>query len=341
MVKKSSNLPTSTRKLIVEAALRGDQQKDIAKQFNCTQGAVSKILKKHRASKRYVDYPRTGRPRKTTPHLDRVITRTSKQDPKKNAVDISKEIAEDHGVKISAKTVGRRLDALGLHARAPVKKPYVSPKNRMRRIEFANKYQNWTTKDWSNVVWTDESKFNLFGSDGRRYIRRPNGKKFDPRYTNPTMKHGGGSVMVYGAFSANGVGPIVRVNGNMTSETYRDILKMTTVPWAKQYMKRGWILQADNDPKHVSKVTKQWMSNNRIQCLFWPSQSPDANPIEHLWHEVEKRLRNCKPKNGDELFTMIENEWNNLPKSLLFDLVASMPRRLKAIRDAKGFPTKY
>ena len=91
----------------------------------------------------------------------------------------------------------------------------------------------------------------------------------------------------------------------------------------------------------MSKVAKQWMSNNRIQCLPWPSQSPDANPIEHLWHELEKRLGSRKPKNGDELFTMIENEWNNLPKSLLSDLVASVPCRLKAIRDAKGFPTKY
>ncbi|RCN29074.1 hypothetical protein ANCCAN_25175, partial [Ancylostoma caninum] len=70
----------------------------------------------------------------------------------------------------------------------------------------------------------------------------------------PTVKHGGGSVLVYGAFSRNGMGPLVEIDGIMDAQLYKDILVNVAVPWANGNMPQGWILQQDNDPKHTSRL---------------------------------------------------------------------------------------
>jgi len=78
--------------------------------------------------------------------------------------------------------------------------------------------------EWRKVLFSDESKFQLFGSDGRKYVRRPTGTRYNSRYQIPTIKHGGGNVMVWGSFSYDGIGPLVEIKGTMDAIMYRDIL---------------------------------------------------------------------------------------------------------------------
>lgn len=96
-------------------------------------------------------------------------------------------------------------------------------------------------------------------SDGIKYIRRPVNKRYDAiRYQVPTIKcaHGGGSVaMVWGCFSRYGVGPLVRIEGNMDRFMYENILKTQIIPYSKENMPSGWYFQHDNDPKHTSPST--------------------------------------------------------------------------------------
>ncbi|KAK6011625.1 transposase, partial [Ostertagia ostertagi] len=109
---------------------------------------------------------RTGRPRCTSSKQDRRIVRRSKADPRLTAVDIATEFNMNEGTNLSRQTVGRRLKDAGIHGRRPAKKPFISSKNRRARVEFARRHLDWTVADWSRVLFTDESKFNLFGSDG-------------------------------------------------------------------------------------------------------------------------------------------------------------------------------
>ena len=198
-----------------------------------------------------------------------------------------------------------------------------------------------TQKNWSRVIRSDESKFCLFGSDGRRCVRHPVGKKFDPKFTKMTVKHGGGNVMVYGCFTSSGVGPLVRVDGKMDSIQFRDILRDVTVPFYNKKYRRKWVYQMDNDPKHKSQCVTQWLESKKVEVLPWPSQSPDLNPIEHLWDELGRRVRGRKHKNKDDLFAELESEWKQLQPSVCAKLVGSMSSRIEAVIKSRGYPTKY
>jgi DDE superfamily endonuclease len=181
----------------------------------------------------------------------------------------------------------------------------------------------------------------LFGTDGIKYVRRPINERFNPKYHLPTVKHGGGNFMVWGCFSRDSIGPIQRIEGIMDQVMYKGILKDTMLPHAKNQMPRGWIFQDDNDPKHTAKSVKEFLATEKVRLLEWPSQSPDLNPIEHLWEHLDRQLTGRKPSNKDDLFEKMKVAWNEIPLDVVINLVDSMPRPCQAVINARGYPTKY
>lgn len=152
------------------------------------------------------------------------------------------------------------------------------------------------------------------------------------------------------------VGSLVLVKGHLNAEQYEQILSKHMLPMAKERMMQEWYFQQDNDPKHKSArmmgpVRKLpngqrirlpgWFSLNGIRLLKTPPYSPDINPIEHLWAQLKYRLMGIHFKNKEELWETLKSEWESIPLDKIIDLVDSMPRRLRAIRLAKGGPTKY
>ena len=108
-------------------------------------------------------------------------------------------------------------------------KPYISEKNKMRRLKFATEHIIWTEEQWDYVPFSDESKFDLFGCDGRRFIRRSPKERYLPQCTKSSVKFGGGSVMVFGMISTFGTGPLVRLHSKINTTVYKEILKKHVV----------------------------------------------------------------------------------------------------------------
>lgn len=323
---------------IIEAYKAGHPQSTIKNNFGVTKQVVSRIIKNFRLRGRVVNLKRGGRKRKTTKQLDRRIKRISQQNPRLSANQILAELDESN---VSSRTIQRRLVEVGLPARRPAKKPLLSKKNIDARMLFATRHVHWTVKEWQNVLFSDECKFNIFGSDGLRVIRRPVNKRLDPKYVSGTVKHGGGNIMVWGCFSAYGIGPIHRIEGTMDRFMYRNILQDVMLPYAEWEMPLKFTYQHDNDPKHTAKIVKQWFRENNMSVLTWPGQSPDLNPIENLWEIVKTKVRQKNITNRDQLFQEIQSVWNSIDDDVISKLIASMPKRCQQVIDNKGYWTKY
>ena len=263
-----------------------------------------------------------------------------------NAVQIARTLSSITNQPISAQTIRRCLKTVGLKAVTKKKMPLLSSRHRKERMDFAVAHKDWTVEDWKRVVWSDETKINRLGSDGKKWVWKKQGEnRVGDRLVEGTMKFGGGSVMVWGCMMWEGVGYACKIDGRMDKHLYTAILE-DELQASLQYFNKtpeDIIFQHDGDPKHQSHQAKDWLKDHGFKVLIWPAQSPDLNPIEHLWSHLKRRLGEYERAPGGvlELWERVEEEWNKISASVCQGLIESMPRRVKAVLKAKGGHTKY
>ena len=190
---------------------------------------------------------------------------------------------------------------------------------------------------WNHVLWSDEIKINLFGSDGFKHVWRRPGEEYKDKCVMPTLKHGGGNVMVWGSMSAAGVGELHFIEGNMDSNMYWEILQLRMISSLQKLGLRAKF-QHDKDPKQTATAL---LKSLRVKVMDWPSMSPDLNPIEHLWGILKWKVEVRKVLNICQLHDVVMEEWKSIPVATCEVLVNSTPRRIKALLDNDGGQTKY
>jgi transposase len=212
--------------------------------------------------------------------------------------------------------------------------------NKRKRLLWARKHQHWTIQQWKKVLWTDESKFEIFGSKTRTYVRRCAGERVLEACTKASVKHGGGSVMVWGCFGNNQVGDLVKIEGILLKEGYKSNLEQHVLPNGRRLIGRGFIFQEDNDPKHSSKLCRNFMADKEkhryLYVMEWPAQSPDLNPIELLWDEIDRTIRKKSPTSKSHLWQILQQSWSEINNVTLEKLVKRMPRLCKAVIKNNG-----
>lgn len=194
---------------------------------------------------------------------------------------------------------------------------------------------------WKTVLFSDESKFNVLSSDGIAFVRREPRTRYKPNHVRATLKHGGGSTMVWGCFSGQGCGPLHQVSGIMDRFGYKNILETVMLPYAEEEMPLVWTFQHDNDQKHTSKCVKEFLEVKKVEMLDWPAQSPDLNPIENLWGILKRRVRGQRFSSTKALFEALKTEWESIPMKTINSLITLMPKRCEAVIKNNGYWTKY
>lgn len=320
----------------------GMSSRVIASKYKVSQSSVARIAK---TIKEDLPPSHSGHPSKLSKTTRHSIIRDITSGNLQNAVQAQEYLSTHLNITVSTNRVRQILKEEGMTTVRLTKGPKLTPKHIKQRMDFVHMYEDWTVDDWKLVLWTDETRINRIGSDGNIWAwknpRNPNQK----RLYDETVKHGGGSVFLWGCFSYYGPGFISRIHGNMDASLYIEILD-ECVPLTQEYYDidpQTMKFQQDNDSKHTSKLAKEFFEANDYDLIIWPANSPDLNPIEHLWHYVKQQLQKYElpPRGVNELWERIQEVWDNIPIEVCQNLVESMPNRIQAVKKAKGGHTHY
>uniref|UniRef100_A0A673ZRE0 Transposase Tc1-like domain-containing protein n=1 Tax=Salmo trutta TaxID=8032 RepID=A0A673ZRE0_SALTR len=254
----------------------------IGKQLGEKATTVGAIIRKWKKFKMTVNHPRSGAPCKISPRGASMIMRKVRDQPRTTWQDLVNDLKRA-GTTVSKKTISNTLRRHGLKSCSARKVPLLKPAHVQACLKFANDHLDDPEEEWEKVMWSDETKIELFGLNSTHRVWRKKKDEYNPKNTIPTVKHGGGNIILWGCFSAKGTGRLHRIEGRMDGAMYREILANNLLPSVRALkMGRGWVFQHDNDPKHTARATKEWLRKKHLKVLEWPSQSPDLNPIEKL-----------------------------------------------------------
>jgi len=308
-------------------------QSAAAKYMRKSKTFVQKWIQRYKVAKNVDDLPERGSIGKVDKKDEKKIVNLFLRNPSLTLRQGQAKL-KSKGLDISHETIRTHLRAHNLKFRPTMKKPLLTEKHVTNRLAWAHENID---RDFDNVIFTDECSIWARCAPTRAWSTSTN------RIVHRTIKHGI-KVHLWGCFSKHGFGALYLFTYNLNAERMLKIYKKALLPSAKRWFikkKDNWILQEDNDPKHRSKLCSEWKAKSGIITMDWPSQSPDANPIENVWAYIKHKLRSKRTYTSKQLSCEIRRIWRSLPLEYAIKLVESMPRRCQAIIDADGDWTHY
>jgi transposase len=155
---------------IVGCQLCGKSVREIANITGYPRSTIHSFLKKYEQDGVIESNRRSGRPPIMQPRDKRSLVRLVKAKRRTSLKEITVNYNANATKPVSVRTMQRNLHSLGFYGRAGVRKPFVSEQNRKRRIKWCKERLNWTQEQWYKIVWSDESRFTLYQSDGRNWV---------------------------------------------------------------------------------------------------------------------------------------------------------------------------
>lgn len=169
----------------------------------------------------------------------------------------------------------------------------------------------------------------------------------------PRKQCGGGSIGIWGCIGELGVGCCMIYPGRMNQWRYLELLNDHLKPSLTLLQKTGQqvIYQQDGAPCHTAKLVKAWFDKfgsmavvakeKGVELLPWPANSPDLNPLENIWAEIDKKLAKTKISSMSELEVALHKCWCEITRQDVLSVIESMPDRIEAVIKARGGRTKY
>src|SRR5665648_205705 len=311
-------LPLIQRAAAVVLEKQGLPRGVIAQQAGMSLPSVRRWVDRFEEKSSLADEPRSGRPRCTDEAMDTALAFVSRVEPFATPRQLKRKLQLD----VSVDTIDRRLIEAGLHGRVARHVFQLTDAHKRQRLSFAHGYERWTEDDWCKVLFADIKAFQGVGRSGQVWVRRPVGEAANPEYSVARKPHPI-SVPAWGCFSAHGPGYMAMFEGSMSAAGLRDIFRDYLLPTVEEHFGEGadWWLLHDNDPgRHKSKVLKEWMHRNYVRPLGFPPYSPDLNPQENVWAEMDKRMDSTRADTKEELEALINQTLTNIPPTFFSTL---------------------
>ena len=333
-------LTNAERERAVGMILAGTSKVNIARLFGCSHVTIHALWNRYQQTGSVADRQRPGHPRVTTPRDDRRIRLTHLRNRFQTARATSRTL---FGGRVSEKTIRNRLRANNLRCRRPYRGTVLTRRHRNNRLRWAQNRATWNQRRWNRVLFSDESRFNVSLADGRARIWRRPRERFADCCVMERDPYGAGSVMIWGGICGNQKTRLLVIRNNLTARRYiDDVLTPEVIPYLARHGP-GLTFQQDNATPHTARITQNFLNVNGVNVLPWPAKSPDLNPIEHLWDELGRRVRQRAnpPQNVPQLERALVAEWRRLPMRSIRRLTQSMTRRCHAVIRARGSHTRY
>ena len=171
----------------------------------------------------------------------------------------------------------------------------------------------FTQRQWSRVLFSDETRVHLSRADGRQRVWRRQGERYAEACVLQFNPWGGGSIHVWGGITCNNKTRLVVFDRNVNAQVYvNQVLADVVVPFMQNNFPHGdGTLQQDGARPHTARVTQQFPAQHNINVLEWAAMSPDMSPLEHLWDELKRRVyaRAQPPTNVNQLREAGLGEW--------------------------------
>ncbi|GFU70891.1 transposable element Tcb2 transposase [Trichonephila clavipes] len=191
----------------------------------------------------------------------------------------------------------------------------------------------------------DKRRFSLSSDSHRILIWRERGSRNHPSNIIERDRYGGRGVLVWGGIMLGSRTDLhIFDAGSVNGTRYCNEILLPYVRLFRGAMGLQFLFMDDNAPCHRTVAAEQLLESEDIERMDWPAQSPDLNPIEHVWDFLGRRLaaRTLPPLTIRELRLALQDEWAAMPQQLIDTLILSMGRRCEtclAVREIIS-PTK-
>lgn len=256
------------------------------------------------------------------------------------------------GIQVGLYCIRSTLRRAGYKRYVARKKPPITEKNRVLRLQWARDHEHWTAEQWSKVLWTDET-WVTGGPHRKQYVTRKADEIWDPNCVVAKHQRKGGWMFwaCFSGIAGHEKGPSLfweKEWGTINEETYRDHTVPLIDGWVslcRSQLHEDLILMQDNASAHTAAGTIQDLSERGVTVMEWPPFSPDLNPIETVWCRmkdyIEHKYGHIEKPSYAQLRGFVKEAWEQIDDDLIKDLLASMPERCKDVIAADGRFTKW
>jgi transposase len=284
----------------------------------------------------------SGRPKKHSDREIRFVKRTAAQNP---GLSI-KRLQVVSGIEACHQTMVKILKEHYLQSFKAIKKPLLTQRHVEMRLRWANEHLNFSVEDWKRWSFSDESSVELDCSEGIKRFIIERSQRLEPEFIQRNRQMGGGKIMVWSYIHWNGIGPLIFIRGGINGHKYKEILNRNVLPHLLEQMDENGDVQYyqdDGASAHDCEEVIEFCAAKGIQRPYWPPNSPDMNPIEHVWGWIKHKLSNLDvlPNNIEELKTAIQEIWGTIDQESIRKLYRGMPNRIKVLHEKQGKNTKF
>lgn len=275
-----------------------------------------------------------GRPKALTEDMINYIELLSLTNSLYTDGEITDLVNQKFNINVSLTTVVKMRRELGFIYRPPLVKQVLTEDHKIQRYQFCKWILDQPEEMFHHVIFSDESRFERCPDNSWRRIKR--GMWNESCFVSKEKFNDG--VMVWGAIGVGYKTALIRCSKKEDAKEYRRILEESNiiVECNQRFGEKGWFFMHDGAPCHNAETTLEYLGERVLLIPGWPPNSPDLNPIEMLWSILKKKLKKHEWAEGEDIYSLCCEFWDNIDERIINNLVHDFLRRCNLVLQKGG-----